>query len=499
MTDSNLSRVSYVPEVTVGTTPAITGTTVMREVRMTGEGLNRNIENQVSNEIRSDRMVKDLIQSGAQNVGGLNFEFSYPIYRTYHDHFMEAALFSSWVNTPTKHNIVADTEVANVAAGTGVYTIDADGATFIANMLVECSGFTNSANNGIFKVTANTSTSITTNNSASVLEAAPPAGAMIKVVGYEAASGDFTTNITGGNNLASTAGVFTALGIGVGRQIKIGAGSGANAFATAACNTWGRVIAATNNSLSLSGVNAGFAADTGTGKTIRIWFGDYIKNGTTEKTFTIEKAFLGMASPAYLRYTGQHIGSLSLDLSAGSIVTGSYDMLGMGHNTSASSLGSPQAASVENIFSASNNVGRLAESGSTVITGTNIARRFSLALNNNLRPRTGVGTLGLVAVGTGRCDVSGALECYFDSKDIYDRYVAGTETNLSARLFSGNPITVSGNRALTVEIPNMEFDSASATISGINTDVIFNGGWRAKIDSATSAHILINRIPYYVD
>lgn len=500
MTDTNLARLSYVRESTVGTTPSIASTTVMREVRLTGEGLNFEINNTVSNEIRSDRMVADLIQVGAQNNGPLNFEQSFPLYRTYHDDFIAAALYASWTNTPTKHNIVADTEVANVGAGTGVYTIDAGGASFnVAGLLVECSGFTNSANNGLFKVTSATATAITTNNSSSVAETAPPIGAMIKVVGYEAGSGDFSTNVTGGNNLASAANVLASLGLAVGMMIKIGAGSGSNAFATAACNTWGRITSVAAASIALTNVNSGFGVDNGSSKTIRIWFGDYIKNGTTEQSFTVEKAFLGMGTPAYMVYTGCHVAQWALDMQAGNIITGSYGLLGFSHSTSAASLGSPYAASTEYIFAASNNVGRLAEAGSSIITGNNIAQRVSFALNNNNRPKTGVGTLGLTGVGVGRCDVSGTLECYFDDKAIYDKYVAGTETSLNTRMYAANPITTSGKRAMTVEIPNMEFESAPIPVSGPNAEVMVTLGWRAKKDNATSAHIIINRLPYYVD
>ena len=61
MTDSSQTRLAYIEESTWGTTPA---TPTMLEMRFTGESITPNIETIVSDEIRSDRNVTDLIQTG---------------------------------------------------------------------------------------------------------------------------------------------------------------------------------------------------------------------------------------------------------------------------------------------------------------------------------------------------------------------------------------------------------------------------------------------------
>lgn len=487
--EANRTRVSYVAESTFGVTPAISGTTEMRTIRTTGEGLSYDIDVKRSNELRSDRMNSDLIQSSARNNGGLNFEMSYPLYRTFFDEFLAAAICADWTNTPVKHNITSGNEISAVAAGTGVLTVNSGGTSFIAGHLVQASGFTNAANNGIFKVSASTSTSVTLVNASSAAET-PPVGARLKVVGWEAASADLTITTAGGNKLNGTATNFVTLGIQVGQHIKIGGDVVGQQFATAADNTWGIVTAVSATSLTLSNVNSGFAADTGTGKTIRFWFGDMVKNGSTKKSFTIERGFLSQATPSYLTHLGNMVTGLNMNLKQGEIITGDFSLIGTSHATSTTSLGTPAAASNENIFSATNNVGRIAEYDTPIATPS-FCRGLSLSLNNNLNPVEQISSMYPADMTFGSFEVKGSLEVYFGDKAIYDRYLGGTNTNLNTRMYSGT-------RAFCVHIPSMELTSAKPNAGGLNQQIVMPVNFEAKYDSSTAAHLILNRLDYFV-
>lgn len=489
MTDSNRTRLSYVSEATLGTTPAISGTTEMREMRITGESLNYNISNVVSDEIRSDRQIPDLIQVAAQDAGDINFELSYPLQRTFFDELLASTMLNTWTNTPFKHNIVADTELANVAAGTGVYTVDAGGTTFLAGMLVQASGFTNAANNGLFKVTASGATTVTTSNSSSVLEAAPPIGARFKVVGYECGAGDLVAVTSGGNRLTATTLNFTTLPLQVGQWIKIGATT-TNKFATAGANAWARITAIAASTLNIDNAT-GFAADSGAAVSVRFWFGDYIKNSTTLSSLTIEKAYLGQVTPSYLVYKGCAPSQLQMTLDASKIITGGFTMLGMTHTAGTSSLGTPAAASLEQVLSSSANVAKVAEFGSD-IAAPSLCNQLSFSLNNNLRERRAIGSLGLVGIGTGRCEVSGNIQLYFGDLAAYNRYVAGTATSLNFRTDTGTT-----GRALVVTFPAVEFETAKVDTTGGNQDVWFAGSFKAKRDSTTNSEISLSRLDYF--
>lgn len=90
MSDSNRVGLYYLAEVTWGTIPSA----AMTECRYTGESLSFSIDTTVSDEIRADRQVTDLIQTGASPSGDINFELSYGTY----DDFLKSALYSSgWI------------------------------------------------------------------------------------------------------------------------------------------------------------------------------------------------------------------------------------------------------------------------------------------------------------------------------------------------------------------------------------------------------------------
>ena len=74
---ANRASLRFIEEVTFGQTPA---TPAFNELRYTGESLNYNIENVVSDEIRSDRMTSDLVQVSADASGDVNVEISYDAY-----------------------------------------------------------------------------------------------------------------------------------------------------------------------------------------------------------------------------------------------------------------------------------------------------------------------------------------------------------------------------------------------------------------------------------
>lgn len=110
---------SYVPEVTFGTTPS---TPTMVSLRHTSCGLILSKDSFQSEELRSDRQISDL-RHGAKQVGGdIGIEFSYGEY----DPILEMALFGTWntnvlkVGTTAKYMTV-EREFADITQY-GVFT-----------------------------------------------------------------------------------------------------------------------------------------------------------------------------------------------------------------------------------------------------------------------------------------------------------------------------------------------------------------------------------------
>lgn len=88
MSDSNLTTLGFVEEVTFGTTPA----SALQLLRRTGGGLTFNKPFVVSDEIRADLRAGQPVQTGLTAQGSVNVEWSYGTLDT----LLEGMLFEAW-------------------------------------------------------------------------------------------------------------------------------------------------------------------------------------------------------------------------------------------------------------------------------------------------------------------------------------------------------------------------------------------------------------------
>ena len=481
MADTNRLRLAYVEETSLGTTP---DTPAMRTIRATGESLNHDIQTTESKEIRADRQTADLMQVGAANSGALNFELSFPQVRTWLADFLRYALFAtSWTSQPEAFNATADSAITDAGTTADTYVVASGGSAFKAGHLVRAAGFGNAANNKLFRVGSSTGTTVVGDSLGLAAETAPPAGARLKVVGFEGEAGDIQATSTG---LSSASLDFTSLGLTSGQWLRIGGGSAGAAFATATNNDWARIVSIAPHAILLDHRPAGWSTDNGSGKTIRIFVGDLLRNGTTKKGVTIEKGFLDLAVPEYLAYRGMVVAQMSLQVGAKEVVTGSFSFMGLAHGTSTSELGSPEAAGTAGVMTASANVGRIAEGGAALGT-PNFVRSVSIDLQNNLREIDAVGTLGLVDVGVGKLGLTAKMSTYFGSSALYQKYLGGTETSLVLCLQKDG-------QAIVITLPRVKFEKGTVVAQGENQDVMAELDFRALRDPSTGAMIQIDRL-----
>jgi hypothetical protein len=332
MPSSNRTQLASVLEVTAGTTP---GTPRMRLRRVNGESLQLVPTFVQSNEMRSDRMSADVIRLGKQSSGDIPYDMIYPFPDSPNDVDIRSAFYNAFANTNFRFNDgTADSVITGIATTGGVATTTT-GTSFVVGQLVRFTGFATTANNGVFKCTTGSATVSAYVGAGLTDEAAPPAAARMKVVGFQGASGDITATSTG---LGCTALNFTTLGLAVGQWVKIGGSATADKFSTGALNGIGRITAIAATALTLDNLPTGWTTDSGTSKTIKIWVGDQIKNGTTQVSQTIERGFLGQATPNYFVHPGLVVGqrTISMALNQPISVTNSY--MGMGGSISTSAL-----------------------------------------------------------------------------------------------------------------------------------------------------------------
>ena len=226
-----------------------------------------------------------------------------------------------------------------------------------------------------------------------------------------------------------------------------------------------------------------------TGDTIVI-NGSYIRNGTTESSYTFERSHGDVTQ--YFDFFGMVINTLNLSISADSIVTGSFEFIGKDSSLVQSSVGTGDntAAGNYDVISASSNVGDIFEGAfaslATIDDGLYV-QEISFSVTNNVRGLRAIANIANVDIGVGACDVSGTMNVYFIDNLMYDKFIASTGSGLSFAVEDA-----SGN-AYIFTFPNVEFSTDAINTSGQNQDVMENIGWEAIRDVNTDCTVQIDK------
>lgn len=483
--DSNRVRIASVVETSIGVLPA---SPRFRIGRMTGESVEFSPQFFNSAEIRSDRMNPDPVQIFQQNQGSINYELSFLTDKTLLSDFFASAFFSLWANTVSRDNDgTADAVITDIGTVANTVTF-ATGAPFIVGHLVRNSGFIQPGNNGTFPVTTGGATSYVSTGSTFTAEAAPPGTARVKVVGYQGTASDITATGTG---LASTTVDFTTLGLAVGQWIKIGGTSAAFRFSTnAANNDWARITAIAAHALTLDNLPSGWGADTGTSKTIRIFFGDRLVNGVTRTSLALEKAFLGQAVPSYLLHQGLVSKTLTVNAQSQQAITGTIAVMGTGANAGTAANGASYAPATTDPAMTSNiSMTRVAENNAPVVS-PNFIKDLSFTIENSTRLLDAVGFAQAVDIGAGDCAVTGTANTYFGDLTLYNKLINGTASSLNMRMQVGS-------KALIFTLPRVIYTGGAPSTQAKNTDVMIPLTFTSSIDAATNSVVSADRFEYF--
>lgn len=478
---TNRVRLSKVRESTFGVTPT---SPAFKTQRQTSSSLAVNPQTVVSNEIDSNREVKDLILVGLEAGGDIGGELSFGAA----DDDLEEALQGTWAAKPFRDNGgVADSVITAVAASTDTYTVNT-GVAFVAGHLVYASGFATAANNGLFvaQTGSNATTVVAPASPGLTDEAAPPGAAVLRVVGFQGAAADLAATTAGGNALTSTALNFTTLGLNVGEWVLVGGTAANTSFATAGSNGWCRVSAISANRLSFDRTPSGFATDTGTGKTLQVFAGDFLTNGSTQRSNSFERQYLDHSPVTYEYLRGQVLDQFSVNVPQQNVVTYTKTYMGADGVTMTSRVAGATdiAAPTGDVLNSSSNVGRLGFDGSALV-GPNFVSQATINIANNLRRQNAVGSIGAIGIGNGEFNVSGTLETYFGDKGVLDKVVGNTLTSFDFRVGRAD-----GTKPQIIfDLPSIKLSSGSPSVSGKNADVMVSAGFQA-IRSATYGYTM---------
>lgn len=216
------------------------------------------------------------------------------------------------------------------------------------------------------------------------------------------------------------------------------------------------------------------------------WNNNVLKNGVTQKSFTLEKLFEAGAVDQYHRFTGAVANSLALTIQAGQLVTGSFDFLSQGASATQAALtgATYTPANTNNVINAAVDFADLA------LSGVNSPRITTLNLNitNNLRQQREIGSIDSVGLGTGRFEVTGDFNAYFENQDIYNLFLNGTSTDLTFTLGGQS------SKKYRFDMDKVKFESGEIIAGGNDQDVLQNFTFRALFEG-TDNTLKITRTP----
>ncbi|WP_132254736.1 phage tail tube protein [Methylobacterium segetis] len=217
------------------------------------------------------------------------------------------------------------------------------------------------------------------------------------------------------------------------------------------------------------------------------WATNVLKNGNALKSFTIEETLDLQGSNSFSRFTGAVVNTLSLSLGARAKITGAVGIMAQKEmiDTAIVSGATYAAPGTEPISTASANVANLALSG---VTPAPKVRSLTLEVNNNLRTRPLVGNLYTDSFGYGMCDVTGTLECYFESNALYAAALA--HSGGGALSFTvGN----AANKRYSFLVPKLILGNAERRPGGNTDDVMVSIPFRGVYDGTAGCSLQITR------
>jgi hypothetical protein len=256
----------------------------------------------------------------------------------------------------------------------------------------------------------------------------------------------------------------------------------------------GAVNAANNSAFKIASVTATvitvvqtgvLVVETSTAGCSTIRAGAATINGTTLRSRVIEREYTDavLAADKFVRYGGNCINTMGINVSQAGIVTLSFGLIGQSEGSFAATLaGSTTAATSTPVMNSVDHVKCLIEG-----LANQPASSFSLNLSNNLRARTRIGTLGTFDVGKGTIDLSGSIDVYFDTRAMMDRYLSFAQTSMSL-------VFVNAGKGYVFEMPAVRLTGGQRVAGGINTDIMATMQWTAFRDSVTNSTLRVHKI-----
>jgi len=213
------------------------------------------------------------------------------------------------------------------------------------------------------------------------------------------------------------------------------------------------------------------------------WVTNNIVNGTTQKSFWIQKKQTEGVSSIYELYKGMVVDTMTINVAAGEKTTIGFTFIGKNGTIGTSATGTTTDATTTEILDGAN---AFVLNDFFVSPVPNLMS-MQLTISNNLAAKPVAGSVDLIGVRAGRCVVTGTASLYFESKAIMDLFLAGTGGALSITL--GKVST----EKYTIALPVVKIQDADHFSPGNDEDVMLNITFQALYDDTLEGVIEIER------
>lgn len=210
------------------------------------------------------------------------------------------------------------------------------------------------------------------------------------------------------------------------------------------------------------------------------WSTNVLKVGDTLKYFTLEHRFPGISE--YHPYTGCLMNGFSFSASPSGLVTGSFEVIGLGGMTPASSTVATTSTATAGNEPFDGFTGTITEGGSSVDISS-----FELTLSNNgviqHRLMQDIGNHANV----GMIDVTGSITAFFESEALLNKYLNETESALTIEFEGVN----GGDLQFDISALKYSDESKTETNEGLLVQLPFS----AQYDVSDASSLVITRTP----
>lgn len=331
----------------------------------------------------------------------VNFEhdLTRDVFMTFSEAFVFAVYQGNQIGRPT-------------AISTTAYTVPA-GPVLVSGQLIYARGNANSANNGLKQVTTGaTSTSIPIAGGGLVVET-PPTNSLLEIAGWRFATSDLAITVSGTTaTVVSSTINLTTIGVFVGQLIHVGGMDASRQFS--AGKGYGRVRSVSSTTITLDKLTSTLATDPGTGDTVDLLYGLFLKNVPTSsgsfltRSYTFELALPNLeAGPldGYIYPAGNLANEMAVSFTVADKALVDFGFVGTDtpvptttRKTNASTPIQPLQAVA---YNTSSDVLRLRVQKVDETGITTCFKECTIKLGNEVTPEKCIGTLGAVFMNNG--------------------------------------------------------------------------------------------------